>query len=68
MLEGGLSGARAGETRHATFGIAARSFRPLQPAERGNIRESRLRIFEARPDETPAELADRSGISLAAAR
>ena len=43
-----------------TFDGVVRSFRPLRPAERAGIRENRLRIVEARRDETLAALVKRA--------
>jgi predicted Zn-dependent protease len=43
-----------------TFSRATRSFRPLAPAERGRIRETRLRSTRARTGETLADVVQRS--------
>ncbi len=44
-----------------TFAAVARSFRPLTRAERAGIRELRLRVVAARPGESVAALASRTG-------
>jgi predicted Zn-dependent protease len=43
------------------FRSVARSFRPLHPRERESIRETRLRIVEARAGESLRELSERTG-------
>jgi predicted Zn-dependent protease len=43
------------------FRSVARSFRPLTPHERDSIRETRLRIVEARSGEGLREISDRTG-------
>lgn len=42
------------------FNNVARSFRPLTPRERASIRETRLRLVQARADESIAELSRRT--------
>jgi predicted Zn-dependent protease len=44
----------------SAFDASARSFRALRAKERARIRESRLRVREARGGETPAALAQRT--------
>lgn len=43
------------------FVSVARSFRPLTPRERDSIRETRLRIAEARDGESLREISERTG-------
>lgn len=43
------------------FRSVARSFRPLTPRERESIRETRLRIVEARAGESLREISERTG-------
>jgi len=50
------------------FRATAGSFRPLHASERKSIREVRLRVRTARANETPADLAKRTGSSWKAER
>jgi len=63
----GTSVSEESGAQSVAFRKAAHSFRPLSGEERGQIRESRLRIVEAKPGETPEEIAGRSGTSWSAA-
>jgi predicted Zn-dependent protease len=59
-----LTGLAPGGPSHKYEGVfrsVARSFRPLAPRERESIRETRLRIVEARGGESLRELSKRTG-------
>jgi predicted Zn-dependent protease len=63
----GMSTPQRFATYAEPFQDMARSFRPLSAAERGSIRESRLRIVRARDSEAVDALVQRAGASWTAA-
>jgi predicted Zn-dependent protease len=64
----GIAPRRAWERYGAVLDRAARSFRPLRPADRERIVESRLRLRGARAGETAAQVLARGGGTWDAAR
>lgn len=64
----GLAPRRAWDRYGAVLDRAARSFRPLRPADRERIVESRLRLRPARSGETVAQVLARGGGTWDAAR
>ncbi|HTK93805.1 MAG TPA: M48 family metalloprotease [Verrucomicrobiae bacterium] len=64
----GLAPRRAWDRYGAVLDRAARSFRPLRPADRERILESRLRLRPARAGETVAQVLARGGGTWDAAR
>ncbi len=58
---GGLAASGAAAKHAAALESVPASFRALQPAERGSVRELRLRLVAARSGESLARFSDRTG-------
>jgi len=59
----GVTPLQRGDAFQPLFDRVMRSFRPLRPAERAGIRETRLRVVTARSGDTVDEIANRSKTS-----
>jgi predicted Zn-dependent protease len=57
----GLTASHSSDKYAGVFRSVARSFRALTPRERDSIRETRLRIVEARAGESLVEMSERTG-------